>query len=581
MKGTQILRWMFLFLSILLSPSQQLFSTKLHTPNIPCSGNSSICYEKLMVPLTLDMLSTVPIARFHINSVLEVRDLCSTVTNMIGVAQNATVTNFTCIDYFCSGSSPNLISLVLDSRAVLDLYIDNPKYIRKPVQNAPSLKDWIQPHFDMVNYCYYCNHSSRDQFHSLISNYSCPYFWHHSSAYGNDGKNKQENPTLLSSMHAEYIVRKQSQLANRDPMSNLTDFLYLTSLRTRDHDEISEENLREYPYFVYCSSWNMFAVYCDAFQWFVNPLYSAWIIIDVIVRLIILVIIFVVLTVPRIAHFARITSTRLLFVREVIFDLKNQCIFWTSIAIFAIIIEDIREYDVRQAWFMSTGGVWRIITVSSSLLGFGVLLILWSHIFHSSNSMDGGEKLNKWNRGLMIFLYGSVFIGFSLPVLLIIILSVVQPFLKFEMISYMFIFVIAFVLILEIGFFFYGLRMFHLLKRSSENVKFYKVKFTKFMMVMLVLLFHYLFWLSVVAVEYGRLAGRMGLFIHMWKAQFLDASLMIMYPVLIYMLYENKRFWEFGPYAKLRARLVQGKKKGDYEMAEDEAETNYVTMPSE
>jgi hypothetical protein len=527
----------------------------------------------------------MPTARFHMLEVLEVKDVCATTSNAMSMAQNITGEVFDCVDLFCEPDSLDLLHVIIpdtnEPYPLYTMYKDTPNYVRKPVQTVFNAAPWIPILFDMINYCYYCNHPARKEFYGLITEYQCPYFWHHSKTYGRDGKNTKENPTLLSTMHESYINRKRSKLGDRNPTQSMSDFLFLTSLRTQDKDEIGEETRGDFPYFVFCSSQNMFSVFCDPYQWFVTPCYAAWLIIDIIIRVSLLATIYIVLIIPRVSYYYKTNEKFPGFIKDYVFDLKNQCIFFTTISIFFVMLEDIREYNVSQTWFISTGGIWRIITIASSVLGFGVLMVLWSHIYHSTNSMDGGEKLNKWNRLLMIFFYASCAAAILVCMIMIIVLTIKFPERKYEMYAYLHIVVIGYMVVLQLGFFVYGIRMFYILKKSSDTIKFYKVKFTKFMMVILALFFQCSVWLAIVAVEYSNYAGRMGLFIHLWKAQLLDISLLIMYPVLIYMLFEPKKFWDFGPYLKIKLAITKPYKKpvGVHEATStDDLQTDYTTM---
>jgi hypothetical protein len=555
------------------------YSTKLISEqNEPCDGGDSNCYKKLYAPTVLDLLSTVSTSRYHINTIYEFRDICTTTPKMIQVASNWTGTNITCMNYFCQNFSSTLIHSVLTLQPVLNRYTKIPYFVRGPLQNGEPPKPWYQPHMDMTNYCYYCQHDERFDFLQKIQNYSCIYFWQHSKHYGDDGYNKKENPTLLSTMHTQYMEYRRDLLGTRDPTTNISDFLYLTKIRSTYHDEIGEEYRGEYPYFIFCSSYSMYAVYCDAYTWVGNPIrYDAYLLLDIIARIILIVITIVMVCIPRMAFFFKKQNFKYA-IKDLVLDLKNQCTFFMILGIFFIILEDIREFGTTDFGYVKTGGVWRIISIASTIASFGALMILWSHIYHSTKELDDGEKLNAWNRFLIIFWYGSMLLGLLVPILMTIIL--INSSVKFETYSYTFILVIVYVTILIAGFSIYGMRMFYVLKRSSDSIRFHKLKFTKFMMIILVLLLHSLFWLCIQVVEYGNSSGKLGLFINLWRSQILDCSLMIMYPFMIYMLYESKKFWDFTPYSKIRHILISKIRIHKKPPTSDDLETSYIALPA-
>jgi hypothetical protein len=177
---------------------------------------------------------------------------------------------------------------------------------------------------------------------ALVEDYKLPYFWKHSRNVGNDDKNTEENPTILAKVHHKYLdwynAQGRTDMIGRAPENNLTDFLYLTRQRNKYKDDVGEENREEYPYNIYCSSWNLWGTKCDSYVWFWNPLrYGAWPIMDYMARIILLIGMLILLWIPSINHHAKtnikgITSIPRL-VYELFTDMKLPCVLFMTLGI--------------------------------------------------------------------------------------------------------------------------------------------------------------------------------------------------------------------------------------------------------
>jgi hypothetical protein len=523
--------------------AQVLYSTEPEKPPVKCLNNpSTTCYTQIYVP---DITNMVPISRnyrFHISDVYTSKELCSFTRTLISKAQNATNTVFTCVDYF---SDASLIAQALPHISYTPLVY----------QGFGNAQPWWQPHFDIRNYCYYCDHATRDQFLTLVTNYSSPYFWKHSLSYGNDGANKFANPTFLSAIHESYVNSKRAQLQKRDPVNNVTDFLFLTALRNAGKDEIGEENREEYPYQIYCGSYNKFGVKCDAYVWLLNPVrYAVWPIIDYVVRVFIIILMVIFLWIPKINGHVKqhLKGVRTIprFVWEVVTDLKILCIFFMTIGIPFVLIEDIGDFKTTQAVFQDIRGLFRIAGGLFTIMGFLTLLVFWSHIYHSSQAMDG-EKLNIWNKLALTFFY----ISSLLIALIAAILYAALPDQRMHVFIALMSIAVIYFFLLVVGFFIYGIRMFCML-RKSNNVNFLKLKFTKFMMVIMVLFLHIIVWMIILTVEFS-VPGKTGLFTAIMRGPLMDLSLLLLYPFVIYMLFERPKFFAVGINAKIRDCFIR------------------------
>lgn len=215
-----------------------------------------------------------------------------------------------------------------------------------------------------------------------------------------------------------------------------------------------------------------------------------------------------------------------------------------TLAIMFIILEDISDNKVAETTFDNIRGIFRILSVLCTTLGLLVLLVFWSHIYHSSSSMGDTDNLNIWNKVALGVFYLCV--GTVTVISFILYLTILD---RRNLHRYLFLVAIIFYLLLFVGFFIYGLRMFYML-RKHNSVNFLKLKFTKFMMVIMVLFLHFIAWMVIMMIEFGETAGKMGLFISLMRGPLLDLSCMLMYPLVLYMLFEKIKFWAFGPYEK-------------------------------
>ncbi|KAL0478674.1 hypothetical protein AKO1_008266 [Acrasis kona] len=402
----------------------------------------------------------------------------------------------------------------------------------------------------MVNYCTYCAYEERAQFLNLVNNYSCPYYWKHDPLYGQDGNNKVENPTLLTTLHGTYPLRRNI------PVNNSTDFLKLTAERIVTRGDVGERDRNEYPYLVYCSSKNMYGVKCDSYVWSLSQYrFGGHIIVNTIFRIILIIIVVVVVLYPRVIFFRRTSYTLYInkpaykkffyFIYRFTTDMKNQCCVFMIFSIFFIILEDCRDLSHTPYSYFTTGGLWRSISLMCVIVSLGSLMILWSHVYHSANAMDGGENFNLWNKLLVAFFYSSL----GAAVLTVIILQSIQnTFKKYGNYLYMYVTVIGYIFILILGFLIYGFRMYYMLKKSSDNVRFHKLKFTKFMMLILLLFMHLMFWMIIDMLHYTPLEGTMGIFMDLCRSQILDLSSVIMVPFVSYMIFESHKFWIVQPF---------------------------------
>ncbi len=550
-----------LFALLTCTLSQVLYTTTGRPGATICDGNSTTCYGQIFVPNAMNMVPTSYNQRFHIADTLTYKELCRDARALSLKVQNASRTTFTCLNYF---SSESMISVIANAGIA---------YRPTTFQGVASvyIMTWWAPHFDLMNYCYYCNHSTRDEFLQKVDNYEMKYFWKHSRNVGNDGSNSAENPTLMAKVHLQYInwfrdqPDRQGILDGRDPQRNLTDFLLLTERRNFYRDEIGEENREEYHYNIFCSSWNLWGTKCDSYVWFWNPFrYSFWPIMDYINRIVLLIVTLVLLWIPRMNFHFRTYLTDIRqtprFLYELVADVKLHTVLFITIGIAFTIVEDSADFKTTQGAFHSWRGVFRVIGGASTSLAFLSLLVFWSHIYHSAQAM--GDRMNIWNKLTLGVFYASILVMLVVAAILYGVIADHRPYLFLSLIC----FACVYFLFLTFGFLIHGLRMFLMLKKSNQ-VNFLKLKFTKFMLLIIVLFIHYIGWSIVMAVEFA-IPGNMSLFIVLMRGPLMDVSSLILYPFVIYMLFEPGKFFVIWPFGTIRDRL-KDLKGGKYHRQKD------------
>jgi hypothetical protein len=112
-------------------------------------------------------------------------------------------------------------------------------------------------------------------------------------------------------------------------------------------------------------------------------------------------------------------------------------------------------------------------------------------------------------------------------------------------------FAVIFFSILVVGFLVYGTRMYCILRAVNSEVNFVKLKFTKFMIVIMVLFMNYISWMLIMAIETA-LPGHLTVFFALMKNPVMDLSSIILYPFVIYILFDRQLFYEFKPFGLVR-----------------------------
>ncbi len=535
---------------IIPTTGQVFYNARGLEPNVRCEGKDSsptTCYTKLWVPFAMTMVTTSYETRFHIADVWNFKELCNYTLPIIQKLEALSKTPFTCSRFFRNESMIN--------------FMTNTNISYRPVTyvawQGVYIMPWWAPLFDIRNYCLYCRHNDRESFLKEVANNNLPYFWKHSRNMGNDGTNVDENPTILSKVHLQYIFwykdqkGRENDLVNKDPQRNLTHFLYLTKQRNAYKDEVAEQNREEYHYVIYCSTWNLWGTKCDSYVYLWQYVrFAAWPIIDYVLRILLLVAIVLFNWIPRINNHAR-THIRNVkgffrFWYELVADIRMHTIVFMTIGIAFIIVEDSADFKTTQSAFHSWRGVFRVVSGAATAMGFLSLLVLWSHIYHSSQALSTDDKMNIWNKLTLLIFYLSVVI---LCVISAILYQVLADYRNWIFVAVM-CFAAVFFTVLVVGFLVYGLRMYCMLRQSSE-VNFLKLKFTKFMMVVMFLFVHYAAWTMVMVAETA-VPGRMSLFMVLFRGPISDLSCLLLYPIVIYIMFERQKFFDVWLFGKMR-----------------------------
>jgi hypothetical protein len=132
-----------------------------------------------------------------------------------------------------------------------------------------TTNNWMSNHVDMINYCYYCNHSQIEQFRNQTSrNDTCMYFWRHDVSYC-PVTSGQPSPAIFTFWQNTYFDYRKSIdpfLNSLDP-NRIADFLLLTYIRTSNNDHIGERGRNQIPYLCFDLDRNGYTIFGDAYDW--------------------------------------------------------------------------------------------------------------------------------------------------------------------------------------------------------------------------------------------------------------------------------------------------------------------------
>jgi hypothetical protein len=282
----------------------------------------------------------------------------------------------TCTKFFCPANTS----------------LSHEEYITEIFENHPVQINFIMHLVLLTNYCYYCNHTNRIEFHDRLSAGKCPYLWRHDPSFCGVDSTQLEPVTALDPFIFSRGAQKYLNYAKTiDPAlstTNLSDVLALTVHRNRYNDHLGEISRNEYMYTCYCYTMGRFGAKCDAntaffipFKWLALPY------IAIFTKFAVLLVIVWFNVIPYI--WRDIIESR--FIAKKFFhlhfcDLKVFATYFMALAMLFEIAEEpayLTAFDPKSNYY-DINGVFR--SISYALIGLcqSSLLVLWVHVYEVS-----------------------------------------------------------------------------------------------------------------------------------------------------------------------------------------------------
>ncbi len=358
-------------------------------------------------------------------------------------------------------------------------YFSNPKILL----NVSSGANWQSLHFDMNNFCLYCNHSTSNEFISLLSNSSAlPFFWRREQAVCN------RSPAILTNMYTPYFDRL---LATRDlklrPQDNLADFINVTQIRTTTNDHVGESDRKDSFYICMFLESKMYAYVDDIYEQSIVPFrYQGVWIIDLVLRALVISFYVLVLWIPRIHHWIQnkykkmTTIDKKQMVLEALSALQAQAMIADTLSAAIWTFEDFTFLHTTPVGFRNLAGGFRIAAMVLLSLSTFLIFVSWAYIVHVYNHMDTSEVLPKKFLALLSGVY-LFHICFALVGAIVFTTSPVSA--RYTVISVLVLIAVFLIISFMLAISAYGVRILWLLRKNRSTTELLKLKVTRLILV--------------------------------------------------------------------------------------------------
>lgn len=431
--------------------------------------------------------------------------------------------NATCISYFCPGTDTSAQRQYM-LRALTYNYPNGSESYKEFIKYTDIFH--LSDHNIFTNYCYYCNHKTRQQFREALANGTCIYVWRHSNpTFCGSGDGINEVVAALdtrlgysmnrAALYLNYATKFNSNFTTFS-VQNFTEMLTLTVFRNARKDYEGELSRGENMYLCYCYTFGRLGSSCDGYTSFLIPFkYLALPYLTIFAKFFFFLVIAWLNLIPL---FYRDASQYLkknsVDVKKFLFtffgDLKVQAVILMSIAVLIGILEEPAYLVLNDPnnHYPAINGLFRSLSYFLTGLCCGTLLVLWSHIYESTNNMSVAEGLSKKHKFALALLYlilGSIIFLAVVGIIAIAIASVyVQGIFQVArgyLFTILLVIAIIFMLLFALGFLIYGINMFRVIKQIEVDVKVWDKKFMKFMIIADILFVNFCCWLLIVMVN--------------------------------------------------------------------------------
>jgi hypothetical protein len=217
---------------------------------------------------------------------------------------------------------------------------------------------------------------------------------------------------------------------------------------------------------------------------------------------------------------------------------------YTLLSIICVALTEFLYHISESANPAST--VFSVISFITLGLALGHLLVFWSHIYESSKMLVTDDHLSLKSKLILASFYGTLILMFILGIIGIIvynILETVNSSTSFLFLVYydmfLYLVVITFILCFSVGFFLYGIRMYILLRKLSSDTSLFKMKMTRFLLLVVASFIHFGIWIIINAIHSTPWLI-FGSFLTMYLLYFLHLSMLAVYVSIAFVLFNAK-----------------------------------------
>ncbi|KAL9654474.1 hypothetical protein ABK040_010494 [Willaertia magna] len=442
-----------------------------------------------------------------------------------------------------------------------------------------------EEYFNRFNYCLYCNNNDAKEFQEIIAssdNNICKLFPIYNdiinllTSHCNNGKDYLQqvnhiNNFTLNNLNIGMIEQRffsDKTIYRTKYLNNLTSAIEDNTLH---FIQTTFQGGYSNPVMCYCSSRKEFGFQCDdAYQKFFIPFkFKASNVLLFVYSILLIVIVTIIIIIPhchvKIKSIQQLASETITSSKESTFipliyfksalselfltDLTSQVIFYLIASLIACFIENLMEFIWNfKVWNLNVSdqfwGVFRGVGVFFVSLTYCMLLVQWSHLiyFVRNNITSYRQPLSRVNFILYISLYIFNFILILIGVIISAVLDSSFYFFTLCAIS-----MIIYPVIFLIGFSVYGIIIFKKLRKSNTNI--YQLKFTKFILVLNVIMTIGIVVAIISAPSFILNWDLFGIFLGLNRNFIVDVMVLIALTMVAYIIFKKKETLTF--YSKI------------------------------
>jgi hypothetical protein len=381
-------------------------------------------------------------------------------------------TNTTCELFFCDGNPFEIYNSTINSIKSQGVY-----------------------YISFLHFCYYCNYTQRASFYQKLNAGKCPYYWKPPVKW----YCQDQSPTLVSI----YAFENYYQLVYntiRSMSDDVPAMLNTTLTRTLNgQDNGTIETAISSSYYCYCNDMNRYGMQCnDITRIWIPIAYNVVPIISVLVCIGVLFLPILLVCWPRSEQAWRDTMGKsrngrnlIKFVSEFFTKLPFHVIFFMVLGDIFLMIERCAALSPANSALRTMNGNFRVLGWFAIFASYTVLLIIWANIYERTSKMIATATVAlKFKIMLAIFYIIDFTICLAGLISMNYLKSISNRYETLTIYRYdlniiratMDVLSFSITLLLSFGFLIYGLAMYRMLSQVSKDTSLWKLKFTRFML---------------------------------------------------------------------------------------------------